>query len=116
MKPNMYARKTCTNPQCSLSEGIIYSITKEEARTHSDIGFQLTPFPGRRKVMEPKGEKSKELKVFEQLFLASCKTKCSQNARLSCNNAVERVCGRYREQTTMETKNSGRGKPVESMC
>ena len=84
--------------------------------SHSDIGFQLTQFPGRRKVMEPKSEKSKELKVFEQLFLASCKTKCSQNARLSCNNVVEMVCGRYREQTTMDTKNSGRGKPVESMC
>ena len=58
----------------------------------------IAQLPGQRKVVEPKGGKSEELKVFEQMFLASCKTKrVSQNARLSCNNAVERVCGRYRE-------------------
>ena len=34
--------------------------------SHSDIGLLLTQFPGRRKVVEPKGEESEELKVFEQ--------------------------------------------------
>ena len=32
--------------------------------SHFDIGFQLTQLPGRRKVVEPKGGKSEELKVF----------------------------------------------------
>ena len=46
--------------------------------SHFDIGFQLAQLPGQRKVVEPKGGKSEELKVFEQMFLASCKTKRSQ--------------------------------------
>ena len=36
--------------------------------SHFDIGFQLTQLPGQRKVVEPKGEKSEKLKMFEQMF------------------------------------------------
>ena len=35
----------------------------------------IAQLPGQRKVVEPKGGKSEELKVFEQMFLASCKRK-----------------------------------------
>ena len=36
-------------------------VAQQQRHTHSDIGLQLTQFPGGRKVREPQGERSKKL-------------------------------------------------------
>ena len=47
--------------------------------------------------------------MIEQMFLTHLR-------KARCRNAAGKGLGRYREQATMETKDSGRGEPVESMC
>ena len=58
--------------------------------SHSDIGLQLTQFPGGRKVREPQGERSKKL------FLMSAELNGGERAaQLSCKT---KVWGRKHEE------------------
>ena len=61
---------------------------------HFDIGFQLTQFPGKM-VMERHGERSDELKMFEQIVSAHLqvtRTAVSSNQR-GCTSAVGKEFG-----------------------
>ena len=45
----------------------VHPLRSSEKKTHFDIGFQLTQFPG-KVVLEPKGEKVGALEVFNTMF------------------------------------------------
>ena len=83
---------------------------------HADIGFQLAQFPGERKVKERQGERSKDLKMLEQMVFAHLqftRTAVSSDQR-GCTSAVGKGFGVYHENNH-ENNEQRQGEPLESV-